>query len=421
MFHLSVLLLQTVVILACARGVGALFRRWNQPQVVGEMIAGILLGPSLLGWLAPSVSASLFPPESLPFLNALSQIGVLLFMFLIGLELNPYVLRGQGKAAVITSWSSIATPFVLGVALAVFLHPRLIGDAAPFVPFALFMGTAMSITAFPVLARIIAERDLFRTRVGNMTIACAAVDDVSAWFLLATVAVLARAGSGETPLWLTGLGSLVFVALLVWGVRPLLRRFETWYARRRTVGHDLLAAMLVIMFTCAWVTEWLGIHALFGAFLFGAIMPKEQRFVHAITEKLEDLAVVLLLPMFFAFNGLRVSVGLLNGAHLWLFFLLIIVVAIAGKWGGSTLAARWTGLSWREASALGVMMNTRGLVELVALNVGLELGVITPTVFTMMVLMAITTTVMTSPLLDWIYVRRLQRERAANTLSESAA
>ena len=201
----------------------------------------------------------------------------------------------------------------------------------------------------------------------------------------------------------------------------MLRRFETWYARRRTVGHDLLAAMLVMMFTCAWVTEWLGIHALFGAFLFGAIMPKEQRFVHAITEKLEDLAVVLLLPMFFAFNGLRVSVGLLNGAHLWLFFLLIIVVAIAGKWGGSTLAARWTGMSWREASALGVMMNTRGLVELVALNVGLELGVITPTVFTMMVLMAITTTVMTSPLLDWIYVRRLQRERAANTLSESAA
>jgi Kef-type K+ transport system membrane component KefB len=227
-----------------------------------------------------------------------------------------------------------------------------------------------------------------------------------------------RAGEAEVPVWVTVIGSLAFVALLVGGVRPLLRRLEGMYAQRRKLSHDLLALVLLLVFACAWATERLGIHALFGAFLIGAIMPKEQRFVHALTEKLEDFAVVALLPLFFTFNGLRVSVGLLDGAHLWFFCLLIIIVAIVGKWGGSTLAARWTGMGWREASALGIMMNTRGLVELVVLNIGLELGVITPTVFTMMVLMAVTTTLMTSPLLDWVYVLPLRRERVANTMGE---
>jgi Kef-type K+ transport system membrane component KefB len=421
MFHLGELLLQALVILAVARGVGLLFRRIHQPQVIGEMLAGIMLGPSLLGWLAPGVSAALFPPESLDYLNALSQVGVLLFMFLVGLELNPHVLRGQGKAAVITSWSSIVTPFVLGILLALVLYPRLGAGLKGFLPFALFMGTAMSITAFPVLARIMAERDLLRTRVGSMTIACAAVDDVSAWFLLACVVVLVRAGDSGHPIWITVLGSLAFVAFLVFVVRGMLRRLEDVYQQRRRISENLLAIILLLVLASAYVTEWLGIHALFGAFLMGAILPKEQRFVHALTEKLEGVAVVLLLPLFFAYNGMRVSIGLLSGAELWVLTLAIIATAVLGKWGGSAVAGRATGMPWREASAVGILMNTRGLVELVILNIGLDLGVISPTLFAMMVLMALVTTFMTSPLLDWLYVNPMRRARAANTVPEAAA
>ena len=421
MFQLPVLILQAGVILALARGVGWLFRRFNQPQVIGEMLAGIMLGPSLLGWLAPNLSAALFPKESLDFVNALSQVGVLLFMFLVGLELNPYVLRGQGKAALITSWSSIATPFLLGILLALFLFPRLPMGSMGFTPFALFIGTSMSITAFPVLARILTERNLLRTNVGNVTLACAAVDDVSAWLILAVVVVLVRAGHSGLPIWVTVFGSLAFVGVMVFGVRLALRRFELIYQQHRRISQDLLAVILLLVFASAWITERLGIHALFGAFIVGAIMPKEQRFVHALTEKLEDVAVVLLLPLFFAFNGLRASVGLVSGVHMWLYCALIIATAITGKFAGSAIAARLNGLSWREASALGILMNTRGLVELVILNIGLDLHVITPTVFTMMVLMALVTTFMTSPLLEWIYITPLNRERAANAAPEGAA
>lgn len=409
---LLTLIVQVAVVVAAARVVGLLFRRIGQPQVMGEMVAGILLGPSLLGRVAPGASAWLFPPESLGFLNSLSQVGLLVFMFLVGLELDPRLMRGKGHTALVTSHVSIVAPFFLGSALALYLYPRLSDAGVGFTGFALFMGAAMSVTAFPVLARILTERKLMRTRVGAITLACAAVDDVTAWCILAGVVMIVRAGTGGLPLWATVAGSLVFIAAMWFAVRPLLARLEARFHRRGGVSQDVLAVVLIVTLASAWTTEWLGIHALFGAFLAGAAMPKDPAFVRGLTEKLEDATVVLLLPLFFAFTGLRTTIGLVDGWEMWGYCALIVAVAVAGKFGGSTLAARATGLPWREAGALGVLMNTRGLMELVILNVGLDIGVISPALFAMMVLMALATTFMTSPLLAWIYPPRLHREAA---------
>lgn len=402
MLHLPLLLIQIVVILLAARLVGLIFRKLHQPQVIGEMIAGILLGPSLLGWLAPGVSATLFPPESLGFLNALSQIGLLLFMFLVGLEFDPKLLRNQGHAAVVTSHASIIAPFALGAGLAFYLYPRLSDPHVQFTNFALFMGIAMSITAFPVLARILTERRMLRSKVGMMTIACAAVDDVTGWSILAAIVLFTNASTGASPLWLTLAGTVVYLVVMILGLRPLVQRLAISF-QMRGISQDMMTLIFLVLLVSGLVTEWLGIHALFGAFLAGVIMPKQHSFVHALTEKLEYVAVVLLLPLFFAFTGLRTSVGLLNGADMWFYCSLIIVVAVTGKFGGSTVAARWTGMAWREASAVGVLMNTRGLMELVVLNIGLDIGILSPTLFAMMVIMAIVTTVMTAPLLHWVY------------------
>jgi Kef-type K+ transport system membrane component KefB len=413
---LPTLLIQIVLVLVAARIVGGVFRRLHQPQVVGEMLAGILLGPSVFGALLPGASAAIFPADGLSGLNALSQIGLLVFMFLVGLEFDPTLLRGRGHVAVVTSHVSIIVPFCLGAGLAYALYPHLSGDGVPLLHFVLFMGTAMSITAFPVLARILTEGNLLGTQIGTVAIACAAVDDVTAWCILAVVLFLVRESSATLPLWLTLGGSLVYVVVLLFGVRRLARRFVEVYRRRGAVTQDMLALALVFMLISAWITETLGIHALFGAFLFGAVLPKEHDFLQAFTHKIEDLTVVLLLPLFFAFTGLRTSIGLLDNGSLWLYCLAIIVIAILGKFGGATLSSRFFGISWREASALGVLMNTRGMIELVILNIGLEIGVLSPTVFTMMVLMALATTLMTTPLLDRIYpaaLRQAERPPAA--------
>ena len=405
--HLPTLILQIVVILLAARSLGFLFRRIHQPQVVGEMVAGILIGPSLLGWVAPGVSAFLFPPDSLGFLNALSQVGVLAFMFVIGLELNPMLLRGRGHTAIVTSHASIVLPFFLGGLVALYLYPRVSDSSVTFTSFALFMGIAMSITAFPVLARILTERRLLHHPVGVVAIACAAVDDVTAWCILAAVVVIARAGDGALPVWATVAGSLGFGLVLWFLVRPALRYLERYFRYRGGLTQNLLAASLILVFASAWVTETLGIHALFGAFIVGAIMPKEPAFVRALTQRTEDLVVVLFLPLFFAFTGLRASIGIVNGSQMWLYCLLIIAVAVIGKLGGSMLTARLTGMGWRESAAIGILMNTRGLIELVVLNIGLDIGVISPALFTMMVLMALVTTFMTTPLLALVYPRRI--------------
>jgi Kef-type K+ transport system membrane component KefB len=404
---LLLLILQILVILSVARLVGWLFRKIRQPQVVGEMAAGILLGPSLLGLVAPGFYELLFPAESLGYLNAISQVGLLVFMFLIGLELDLNILRGRGRTTFVTSQVSIIVPFVSGILLAVFLYPRLSAEEVPFYIFAMFIGTAMSITAFPVLARILSERKMLRTHLGAVAIACAAVDDVTGWILLAVVMLLARSSETILPLWATIVGLAIYLGIMLFPMRRLMCWLEDYYHERGQVTQGILALVLLFALASAWSTEFLGIHALFGAFVAGVIMPRHHGFVHAITEKLNDFTVVFLLPLFFAYTGLRTSVGLLNSPELWLYCGIIILVAVVGKFSGGSLPARATGMAWRDAWALGALMNTRGLMELVLLNIGLDIGLITPTLFTMLVIMALATTFMTSPVLEWIYFRRV--------------
>jgi K+:H+ antiporter len=413
----SMLLLQIIFVLVATRLVGWLLRRIHQPQVIGEMIAGILLGPSLLGWLLPGVTASVFPADSLGNLKALSDIGLLLFMFLVGLEFDTRVLRGHGHTAIVTSHASIIVPFCLGALLAVFLYPALSPSSVPVLHFALFTGLAMSITAFPVLARILTERNLLRTKIGTLAIACAAVDDITAWCILAGILLLTQSAEHSTSFIVTLAGSLAYIGVMFFGVRRGLRALGHYYERRGEITPDMLAIALLIALVSAWITESLGIHALFGAFLMGAIMPKETDFGHALSKKLEGVTVTLLLPLFFAFTGLRTSISFLGDGQMWLYSIIIIGVAIVGKMGGSSLAARWFGMSWREAGALGILMNTRGLIELVFLNIGLDIGVISPTFFTMMVLMALVTTFMTTPLLTWVYRQEIVESTVAKNQS----
>jgi len=407
MLNLFQLVLQIAVILVAARVVGFLFQKINQPQVMGEMVAGILLGPSLLGWLAPGVSAALFPPASLAYLNALSQVGLVVFMFVVGLALNPTELHGYGHAAVLTSHVSIVAPFCLGGLTALYLYPRLSDDGVTFTGFALFMGAAMSITAFPVLARILTERGLVRSRMGTLAIACAAVDDVTGWCILAYIVVLVRVSHASRPAWVTIAGSILYVLVMLFVVRRLLPAFERAFRRRGELSDNLVAVIVVLVLVSALATEWLGIHLLFGAFLMGAIMPKTPDFVNYLLHKFESVTVVLLLPLFFAFTGLRTRIGVGGGSAIWLYSALVIAVAITGKLGGSMFAARLAGMPWREAASLGILMNTRGLMELVILNIGLDIGVISPVMFSIMVLMALVTTFMTTPLLEWVYPSRL--------------
>lgn len=400
--NLFTLVLQIAVVLAACRVVGNLFLTIRQPRVVGEMVVGIMLGPSLLGSIAPQLSAFLFPASSLGFLNALSQIGVIFFMFLVGLGINLGELKSQGHATVLTSHVSITAPFVLASFLAVYLYPRLSDSSIPFTSFALFMGAAMSITAFPVLARILTERNMLQSRLGALAIACAAVDDVTGWCILAYIVVLIRAANIGHPIWLTGGGLIAFTLLLLYGVQPLLKRFELLFRQTGQLSENAIALMLLLALVSALCTEWLGIHLLFGSFLMGAIMPKEQKFVRYVVNRFETIVVTLLLPLFFAFTGLRTNIGLVKGADMWMNCALIILVATVGKLGGSMLASWWTGMSLREAAGLGTLMNTRGLMELVILNLGLDIKVISPALFSMMVLMALATTLMTSPLLQAI-------------------
>lgn len=399
----KLLIAQIAVILIVARLTGWLFGKLHQPRVIGEMVAGILLGPSLLGWAAPSVFNALFPADKLGALNLLSQVGLLLFMFLVGLELDWKQLRELGRAAVVISQVSILAPFLLGFLLAAYLYPRVSDPSVGFTGFALFMSIAMSITAFPVLARILTERNLLRSKVGVLAVTCAAVNDVTAWCVLACIVVIVRASALFVSLWVTliGLGALLLAMLFV--VKPALQRLVALHEKRGYLTHDHLALILLLTLASGWVTEFLGLHALFGAFLAGVIMPRNHSFVQEIWQRLESLTMVMLLPLYFAFTGLRSSFLLIFGAGMWIYCALIIAVAVIGKFGGSLLAAKFSGLPWREAAAVGVLMNTRGLVELIILNVGLDLGVLSPALFSAMVLMALVTTFMTSPLLRWVY------------------
>ncbi|MBE8997827.1 cation:proton antiporter [Nostoc sp. LEGE 12447] len=407
--HIVILVLvEVLIIIGLSRLVGLAFRSIKQPLVIGEIVAGIMLGPSLFGLVAPHLAVTLFPPETIPFLNVLSQVGLIFFMFLIGLELNPKYLSGQLEVAVLTSHVSILVPFSLGTLLAAILYPLVSNASVSFTAFALFLGAAMSITAFPVLARIITENNLQGTRLGTLALTCAAVDDVTAWCLLAVAIAVARTGdfAGAIP---TIIASIVYIGLMLTAGRWFLQRLAKHYLRAGRLSQLLLAGIYMAVVASALITELIGIHLIFGAFLLGAAMPKNEDLVRELAIKTEDFVLIFLLPIFFAYSGLKTQIGLLNRPELWLLCALVLGVAIAGKYVGTYVAARVSGISKREASALGWLMNTRGLTELIVLNIGLELGVISPLIFTMLVIMALVTTFMTSPLLEWTYPKKLIR------------
>lgn len=397
---LSILLTQIIVIVAMAGLFRRLFRRLGQPPVMGEMVAGIVMGPSVLGLIYPQAVAFLFPAPSMETLRLLSQIGVVLFMFIVGMELNIRQLREKGSAAVMISHASIIVPFLLGTALSLFLYRDLAPAGTSFNAFALFIGVAMSITAFPVLARILEDRGLSQTHLGSIAITCAAVDDVTAWCILALVIALVKQAGIEISA-ITVVLTLIFAGLMIFLVRPQLGRVvndpDEQLHRRRVIP-----VILAFVFVCALITETIGIHALFGAFVAGVVMPPSADFRIFLKDKLEAFGSYALLPLFFAFTGLRTQIGLLNEPQDWAMCAVIILVAIAGKLGGSMFMARWTGMSWVDAFSIGTLMNTRGLVELVVLNIGYDLGILSGRIFAMMVLMALVTTFMTGPLLSLV-------------------
>lgn len=412
-FHpLAILLLQIVAILLAAKIFGWIFKRIGQPSVIGEIIAGIVLGPSLIGHYFPGFSEFLFPVESLGNLHFLSQIGLILFMFVVGMELDLSVLKKQVGEVVIVSHSSIVLPFILGVGLGFFLYKSFAPAHVSFISFGLFIGISMSITAFPVLARIVQERGIHKSKLGTIVITAAAIDDITAWSLLAIVIAIVKAGSviSAVP---TVLMAILYVVVMMKLIRPFLKRIGDLHSTRESLSKSVVSIFFLILILSSWATEVIGIHALFGAFMAGMIMPENQRFKHIFIEKVEDVALILLLPLFFIYTGLRTEIGLLDEPGLWLICLIIILVATAGKFAGSAIAAKLIGQNWKDSLYIGALMNTRGLVELVALNIGYDLGVISPVIFAMLVIMALTTTFMTAPslsLIDWFFRHAIKED-----------
>ncbi|NJP12228.1 MAG: universal stress protein [Leptolyngbyaceae cyanobacterium RU_5_1] len=402
-------LIDILIVVGLSRLVGLGFRRIKQPLVIGEIVAGIMLGPSLFGLIAPGVAAALFPPTMIPHLGVLSQIGLIFFMFLIGLELDPKYLKSQIDIAVLTSHVSILVPFSLGTLLSLLLYPLVSSSDVSFTAFALFLGAAMSITAFPVLARIITENNLQGTRLGTLALTCAAVDDVTAWCVLALAIAVAKYNSMLKAL-PTIVEAIVYIALMITVVRAFLQNLVSYYNRAGRLNQFTLAGIYMGVVISALITEMIGVHLIFGAFLLGAVMPKHEGLTRELAQKTEDFVLTFLLPIFFAYSGLRTQIGLLNSPILWLLCGLVLAVAIVGKYVGTYVAARFSGVPKRDAAALGWLMNTRGLTELIVLNIGLSLGVISPLLFTMLVIMALVTTFMTSPLLEWIYPKQKIRE-----------
>lgn len=393
------LLVQMSVVLLVTLLCGWLARKVGQSRVIGEIVGGILLGPSVFGRVAPHAAGSLFPQSSFGSFEILSTIGLILFLFLIGMELDYEQLYRQRATAVMASGMSILLPFAMGAILAHSLRIRFAPHGIGNVPFVLFLGIAMSITAFPVLARILEERKLQSTALGTTAILCAAVDDVVAWLLLAVaLAMIGKdGGSSSLPIRLAGLGAYLLFMLAV--LKPLC----AWMARRRRspeMSIELLGVVVATVLCSAAATEAIGIHPLFGAFLAGVCFPRVEEWQVALRNRLDMLVSVLLLPLFFALTGMRTRLDLLNDSSMWLWAGVVLLAAVFGKMGGAALAARWTGQSWRNAAALGALLNTRGLVELIVLNIAYNVGAFSPTLFTMMVVMALLTTMSTTPLLN---------------------
>lgn len=408
---LSILLIQIIAVLLMVRLFGFLFKHIGQPGVIGEIVAGIVLGPSVLGYFFPDVFQALFPPESLTNLELLSQVGLVLFMFVIGMELDFSVLKNKINETLVISHAGILVPFFLGIVASYWIYEEYAAAQTAFLPFALFIGISMSITAFPVLARIIQERNMTKTSLGTLAIASAANDDVTAWCLLAVVIAIAKAGTFASALYAIGLTAL-YIIIMFMVVRPFLKKVGEVYANQEVINKTFVALILLILIISSTLTEIIGIHALFGAFMAGVVMPPSIGFRKVMMEKVEDIALVFFLPLFFAFTGLRTEIGLINSPALWGVCLLLITVAVAGKLGGCAVAARLVGESWKDSFTIGTLMNTRGLMELVALNIGYEIGVLPPSIFVILVIMALVTTFMTTPLLhlvERIFARREER------------
>lgn len=396
---LSVLLLQIIMILAGARIFGWVFRQVGQPAVIGEVVAGIILGPSVVGAWFPGFFDFLFPVTSLHNLQFLSQIGLLLFMFVIGMELDLKMVRTKARDAIVISHVSIAVQYALGIGLAYYLYKEFAPPGIEFLSFSLFIGIALSITAFPVLARIIREKGMSRTKVGTIAITCAANDDIMAWCILAAVISIVKSGSSAN-LYFTIALVIGYLTIMIFAVKPFLEKYNRRRIDTDSLSLDEVALKFAVLLLSAYTTEIIGIHALFGAFFAGVIMPSSPGFREKLTDKVEYVSLALLLPLFFAFSGLRTQIGLLNDAHLWKVCGIIILVAVAGKFGVGMISARMTGQSWKDSFILGALLNTRGLMELIVLNIGYDLGVLNPQIFSMMVLMALVTTFMTGPVLQ---------------------
>jgi Kef-type K+ transport system membrane component KefB len=398
---LPILLLQILIIITIVRLFGFIFNKIGQQTVVGEIVAGIALGPSVMGFFFPGAFNFIFPASSFANIQFLSQVGLILFMFVIGMELDSSLIRKQAQQALIISHASIIIPCALGVFFALFLYRQFAPAKISFSSFALFMGIAMSITAFPVLARIIQERGLTRTKLGVMAITCAAADDITAWCLLAALVAIVKAGSPMSAFFTLGL-VMTYLLIMLFAIRPLLNKLSVINNKKEMINNTMMAIVFMVLLLSSFGTEVIGIHALFGAFVAGIIMPQGMNFRKIVINKIEDVSLVLLLPLFFVFTGLRTHLGLLLHGHLWMVCGGLILIAVAGKFGGSTIAAKAVGQSWKDSLSIGALMNTRGLMELIVLNVGFDLGILNAEIFTMMVIMALVTTLMTSPALNFI-------------------
>jgi Kef-type K+ transport system membrane component KefB len=404
-FELSVrFFLQLAIILCVCRFVSWVAMRGGQPPVVGEMIAGVLLGPSLLGLFAPDLQAQLFPPSSRPIIFSVAQVGLVLYMFIVGLEFRIDLVRDRLRCALAVSSSGILAPFLLGCAIAVWLLGRG-GFFAPSVTLwqaMPYMGAAMAITAFPMLARIIVERRLSGTPVGALALAAGAIDDAAAWCVLALV-LASFAKDATIALYAIG-GSVLLVALTFTIGKRLLGAIARRAERSENDSRLMFGWMLVLLMLAAWYTDSIGIYAVFGAFILGAAVPR-GKFTEEIQGRIEPLTTQLLLPLFFIYSGLNTRFDLVNDAGLWGIAGVVLAAAVIGKMGACYLAARLCGESHRDGLGVGALMNARGLMELIILNIGLERGLITPTLFTILVLMAIITTLMATPLFEWVYRR----------------
>jgi Kef-type K+ transport system membrane component KefB len=406
---MTLLLVQMTVVLLVTVICGWLARKLGQARVIGEIIGGILIGPSVFGRFAPRGSAVLFPPSSFNAFDILSTVGLILFLFLIGMELDYGQLYKQRATAVMASGMSIVFPFAMGALLAHSLRIRFAPHGIGSIPFVLFLGISMSITAFPVLARIIEERHMQGTALGTTAILCAAVDDVVAWTLLAVALALIGHDGGSASLSLRMVALAVYLFLMIVVVRPL----AAWLVKHMRTTTDLplemLGVVVALTLCSAAATEAIGVHPLFGAFMAGVCFPRVERWQTAMRTKLDMLVSVLLLPLFFALTGMRTRLDLLNGGRVWFWAGIVLLAAVFGKMGGAALAARWNGQTWKDAAALGALLNTRGLVELIVLNIAYNVGAFTPTLFTMLVVMALVTTMITTPILNMLGVKNAEK------------